>query len=30
MPIHGKLVPYDRFLEANMLLASMLSAQDPR
>jgi glyoxylase-like metal-dependent hydrolase (beta-lactamase superfamily II) len=30
MPIHGKLVPYDRFLEANMLLASMLSAQDPK
>ena len=30
MPIHGKLVPFDRFLEANMLLASMLSVQDPR
>ncbi len=28
MPIHGKLVPYDKFLEADMLLSSMLSAQD--
>ena len=27
MPIHGKLVSYDKFLEADMLLASMLSAQ---
>jgi len=27
MPIHGKLVPYDKFLEADMLLSSMLSAQ---
>jgi glyoxylase-like metal-dependent hydrolase (beta-lactamase superfamily II) len=25
MPIHGKLVPYAQFLEANVLLASMLS-----
>lgn len=28
MPIHGKLVPYDKFLEADMLLSSMLSAQE--
>ena len=30
MPIHGKLTtcPYDKFLEADMLLSSMLSAQD--
>ena len=27
MPIHGKLVPYSDFLEADVLLASMLSAQ---
>jgi hypothetical protein len=27
MPVHGKLVPYSAFLEADVLLASLLSAQ---
>lgn len=30
MPIHGKLVPYNQFLEADVLLASMLSAQQEK
>ena len=30
MPIHGKLVPYAQFLEADALLASLLSAQQEK